>query len=380
VLLARRSGARPPSPEGVPCVAVVAVGFVGAGLVAGTHAGGIRAMIEAGVVDASVVAVYDADAARAERFAASTGAAVVAGFNEVLERCDAVWICTPTAAHRVVAEAAAARGRAVFCEKPLATDLEGARALARAVTRSGAPAQVGLVLRSAPVFRRLKETLATGELGRPMTAVLRDDQYFPVQGIYASTWRSDVTMSGGGCLIEHSIHDVDILRFCLGEVVEVACRTASFSGHEGVEDLAAVSLLFESGATAEVVSVWHGILSRGSTRRLELFCERGMAWLEDDFSGPLHVQTSDEVETRPCPPPRWVEDLALRGAALRVRPYVEADRAFLDAVSAGRRPEPSLDEAVIAHRIVDAAYRSAAAGAAPLRLTSEAGDADQSSV
>ena len=75
-----------------------------------------------------------------------------------------------------------------------------------------------------------------------MAAVFRDDQYFPIQGTYASKWRADVTQAGGGCLIEHSIHDVDILRFCFGDVAAVAARTANVAGHEGVEDLASVSM------------------------------------------------------------------------------------------------------------------------------------------
>ena len=78
-------------------------------------------------------------------------------------------------------------------------------------------------------------------------------KYFPIQGTYSSQWRADVTQAGGGCLIEHSIHDLDILRFCLGEVSEVTARTANFSGHEGVEDLATVSLRFASGASAELL-------------------------------------------------------------------------------------------------------------------------------
>jgi predicted dehydrogenase len=233
------------------------------------------------------------------------------------------------------------------------------------------PAQVGLVLRSAPVFRALRDVLASGELGAPMTAIFRDDQYFPVQGVYSSTWRGDVEVAGGGCLIEHSIHDLDILRFCLGEVTEVAGRTANFSGHEGVEDLATVSLQFASGASAQLVSVWHDILSRGSTRRVEVFCRAGMAWLDNDFLGPLHVQTTDGAEVRPCPPPGWLRDLALGDdeIGLAISAYAEADRAFLDAVSGGRSPEPSFAEAVVAHRLVDATYRSSISGGAPITLT-----------
>jgi myo-inositol 2-dehydrogenase / D-chiro-inositol 1-dehydrogenase len=349
---------------------VLAIGFVGAGVIAWAHAIGIQAMIRTGTVEADVVAVHDVDESRAIGFGAANGAAVVRSSEEVLERCDALWVCTPTAFHRQVVEAAVACGRPVFCEKPLAPNLADAEAMAAAVSDRGLSAQVGLVLRRTPVFRTLREVLDSGELGVPMTAVLRDDQYFPIQGMYDSTWRGDVATAGGGCLIEHSIHDVDILSFCMGDVVEVAARTANFAGHEGVEDLAIVSMQLESGVLAQVTSVWHGILSRGSTRRLEVFCEDGTAWLENDFSGPLHVQTGDEIETRRCPSPSWVEELPLAhdhvGSAIRM--YVEADRAFLDAVCSGSAPEPSFHDGVVAHRIVDAAYRSAALGGTPVEM------------
>src|SRR5208282_5627969 len=125
-------------------------------------------------------------------------------------------------------------------------------ALVDAVASAGVPAQSGLVLRSAPVFRDLRDVVQSGELGRPMATVVRDDQYFPIQGTYASQWRADRAQAGGGCLIEHSIHDLDILRFCFGEVEDVAGRTANFSGHDGIEDVAAVSLRFASGLSAHV--------------------------------------------------------------------------------------------------------------------------------
>jgi predicted dehydrogenase len=350
--------------------AVTNIGFVGTGVIAWAHAIGLQAMIRDGVIDADVVAVHDLDDERASAFAAVNGAASVSSVGEVLERSDAVWVCTPTAAHGHVVEAAVAEHCAVFCEKPLAPDLVGAEALAAIVAGGGVPAQVGLVLRYAPVFRALRDVIASGELGEPMAAIFRDDQYFPVQGMYGSTWRGDVEVAGGGCLIEHSIHDVDILRFCLGEVSSVAAQTANFSGHAGVEDLATVSLQFESGACAELVSVWHDILSRGSTRRVEVFGRLGMAWLDNDFLGPLHVQTTEGIEVRPCPPPGWVRDLALGDddIGVAISAYVEADRAFLDALSAGGVPAPSFADAVIDHRLVDAAYRSAAAGGGPILI------------
>jgi predicted dehydrogenase len=346
------------------------IGFVGTGLIAWAHGLGLRAMIEGGVIDAEVAVVLDRSEQRAQGFAAAFGAEVVDELDHLMERCDAVWVCTPTAAHRKAVDAAIGAGRAVFCEKPLATGLAGAQWLVQAVEGARVPAQSGLVLRSAPVFRALRELVATGSLGRPMAAMFRDDQYFPIQGTYASQWRADVTQAGGGCLIEHSIHDVDILRYCFGEVDQVRARTENFSGHPGIEDLASVSLSFTSGLEAHLTSVWHNILSRGSTRRIELFCQEGMVWLDDEFRGPLHVQTSHDTREILCNSPRWVDGLPLAHdeTGLAIRAYVEADRGFVDAVVGGRIPSPSLQEALVAHQLVDAAYRSARGRGVPIAL------------
>jgi predicted dehydrogenase len=344
------------------------IGFAGSGLIAWAHALGLRAMIESGVVEAEIGAVHDRSETRAQRFAEAFGAEVVGDLPALMRRCDAVWICTPTSAHRQAVDEALAAGRAIFCEKPLATDLAGARDLVVAVETVGVPSQSGLVLRSAPVFRALRDLVASGALGRPMAVMFRDDQYFPIQGTYASNWRADVAQAGGGCLIEHSIHDLDILRFCFGEVEMVTGRTANFAGHRGIEDMAMVSMTFASGLESHLTSVWHNILSRGSTRRIELFGQDAMVWLDDEFRGPLHIQRSEDTEVRPCPSPAWVDDLPLSHdeLGLALRAYVEADRAFIDTVAGGEAPTPGLDEALVAHRLVDAAYRSAAAGGAPL--------------
>jgi predicted dehydrogenase len=354
---------------------MVRVGFVGTGTIAWAHGLGIKAMIDGGVIDAAITAVHDPRERRAEGFAEAVGtpgagAAAVASADEVADRADAVYVCTPTAAHRGAVDAALAASRAVFCEKPLDRDGDRAARLVDAVATAGVPAQCGLVLRSAPVFVALRDLIAAGTLGDPMAAVFRDDQYFPNQGHYRSQWRADVEQAGGGCLIEHSIHDLDILRFCFGEVDRLTARTANHAGHEGIEDLAAVSLTFASGVEAHLTSVWHEILSRGSTRRVEVFCRDGMVWLDDDFLGPLHVQTSDATEVRACPSPGWVDALPLPDDAvgLAIRAYVEADRAFVDAVANRTTPDPGLDVALAAHMLVDAAYRSAAHGGDPVDL------------
>jgi predicted dehydrogenase len=347
------------------------VGFIGTGLIAWAHGLSLKALIDGGVIEAEIVAVHDQREKRARGFTDVLGGDVASDAAEVARRCDAIWVCTPTSAHRGAVDETLAAGRAVFCEKPLDVDLAHATGLVEAVAASGVASQSGLVLRSAPVFRELRDLVQRGTLGAPMAAVFRDDQYFPIQGTYASQWRADASQAGGGCLIEHSIHDLDILRFCFGDVDSVVARTANHAGHRGIEDLAAVTLSFASGFEAQLTSVWHDILSRGSTRRLEVFCREGMVWLDDEFRGPLHIQTSDDTEVRRCPSPPWVDALPLADdeMGLAVRAYVEADRAFIDAVTAGRPPAPGLDVALEAHRLVDAAYRSAVGGGAPIGVS-----------
>src|SRR5439155_14668058 len=119
---------------------------------------------------------------------------------------DAVYVCTWTSEHPRLVAAAAERGLAVFCEKPLATSLEGARWMTAVVEGSGVTNQVGLVLRSSPAFLMLRRVAADSRSGRLMSIVFRDDQYIPIQGMYGSHWRGEGDKAGAGTLLEHSIH------------------------------------------------------------------------------------------------------------------------------------------------------------------------------
>lgn len=357
-----------------PRIAVIGCGFIGT-----VHSFALKALIDGGLTGARVVAVCDHDPDRARRAARGhPGAVATTDPGEALAAADIAWICTPTASHVELVEQAARRGVAVYCEKPLAPDLPGAERAAAAVADAGVPHQVGLVLRHCAPFASLASVVAgspvggapaTEPVGAPMAAVFRDDQYFPVQGMYGSTWRSDVAVSGGGTLLEHSIHDLDVLRWVLGPVATVTARTANHAGHLGVEDVAAVTLVHESGATSSLVSVWHEVLSRPSTRRLEVFCRHAVVVLEDEDAGPVHVERPEgraEIGLS-------ADILAFAGRLpveeslrLPILAYARADHAFLDAVTCGGSPAPGFEVGLDAHRLADAAYRSAALGGLPL--------------
>jgi UDP-N-acetyl-2-amino-2-deoxyglucuronate dehydrogenase len=335
----------------------VRVGFFGAGFISRYH----TALLAESGVDHAVVAVHDPDEARAAAFAARHGAAAV-GEGELVDRVDAVYVTTWTSEHARLVEKAAAAGVAVFCEKPLAADGATVARMVGAVEAAGVANQVGLVLRYLPSFRWLRRLVHDHRAGDVLAVVFRDDQYIPDQGVYGSTWRTDATRAGRGTLLEHSIHDVDILRWILGPVASVSATTREVHGHPGIDDVTVARLAFASGASATLTSVWHDVLERPSLRRVEVFCSRLYAALEGDWVGPVRWQFTGE------------EERVLAGDALARAVAGSGDAgttnsaaAFLAAVRDGTPAHPSFAEALPAHRVVDALYASAAAGGAVTR-------------
>ena len=122
-----------------------------------------------------------------------------------------------------------------------------------------------------------------------MAVVFRDDQFIPIQGSYASTWRADRARAGAGTLIEHSIHDLDLLEHLFGPVAEISARSANLHGHPGIEDVVTAGLTFADGGMATLTSVWHDVLSRPSLRRMEVFCRDRWFLVEGDWLGPLRA-------------------------------------------------------------------------------------------
>jgi predicted dehydrogenase len=353
------------------------IGLVGCGHIGTVHAYVLQQLSEAKVIDAALTATFDADPERAEKVARRHGGEPAASIAELVAGVDVVFVCTWTSAHLEAVELAVEAGRPVFCEKPLGPDLATAERVAALLER--VPHQVGLVLRSSPVFQRAADIIASGDYGTPQASTLRDDQYFPIQGLYGSTWRKDVERAGGGTLIEHSIHDIDVLHWLLGDPVSVSANTSSRFGHPGIEDTAAVTFGFGDGSVAQLTSVWHQVMTRESGRHLEVFCEGAALWTDDDYLGPLYLQTSDGTQEIMGELPDWAAGLTVPEVyAHPIAHYGSAAKAFLDGLASldGRLTAgpgrgagvgyPGASEALAAHRLVDQAYRSAASAGQPV--------------
>ncbi len=334
----------------------VRVGFLGAGFIATFHS----KLLRASGVDHVRAGVHDPDRARAEAFVAAAGGFVAASEDEVLSSCDAVFVCTWTSDHEAQVGRAVEAGVAVFVEKPLSTDLAGAARVAALL--EGTVHQVGLILARSPAYNLVQSILEdTERTGRVMAAIFRDDQALPTGGRYASAWRAEVDKAGSGVLLEHSIHDLDLLDRLVGPVTSVSGRQRSFHGIDGIEDLVVATFDLAGGGVASLTTVWHDQPERNSLRYLEIHCERAFITVEEDWFGPVRL-TQDGQTTE------WSGEALLTECESRGISTALPDGAFVEAVAAGTPATPSARVALRAHALCDAVYRSAAAGGTPVEV------------
>lgn len=349
------------------------VGFLGAGFIAGLHAFQVADC----ATPNEIVSVHDPDTDRAIRFGDSTGAEVRDSPEAVVDDSDVVFICTWTSEHAPMLELVAQAGKAVFLEKPVATDLVTVRAMVELVEASGIANTVGLVLRSSPALLTMRHLARHPGAGRMMNIVFRDDQYIPTQGMYDSTWRADRARAGSGVLLEHSIHDLDVLEWLGGPIRSLSAHTSYFHVIDGIEDSVSVIARFEAGHTATLASVWHDVLSRPSQRYMEMFTERSYTALEGDFLGPIRWtrQIDDHGASEPDGTPSTVGgtiegELMLEWLDERGIVSVSAEERFLSSIVNGTDDGgPTLRDALRAHVLVDAVYRSADSGGVPIDVS-----------
>ncbi len=354
------------------------IGIIGGGRMGTTHGKAAHFLIKQGLIEADLIGVAEADDDRRESFSRASGVALVTADPDELiasPEINTLYICTPTFNHRALAEEVCAAGKALFCEKPLAFNAVDAAAMSAAAKAAGIVHQVGLVMRFSAVMNVTRSLINDPEFGRPMTATLIDDQFFPIQGHYASTWRGDAAQVGAGTLLEHAIHDVDLLVSFFGRVKRVHGAIRNFADTPGVEDLSSAMIEFESGAVATHVSIWHNILHRGSSRRITVTSENAQfGWDDDDWAAPIRVDAqrdgrrtrigSDEVVNQHIGLAGITDERlrAIMTAQYGGQDYTLEDYMFLKSVSDGRPAFPGFDVAVYAHSIVDAIYQSAREG------------------
>ncbi|MDP6183160.1 MAG: Gfo/Idh/MocA family oxidoreductase, partial [Gammaproteobacteria bacterium] len=166
---------------------------------------------------------------------------------------DLIDMALPHFLHRDSCLAAAASGKPILMEKPMATSLEEADEIMAAVANSGAPACiVHNYLYSAESMKTL-ELLRTGSIGRPFLVRIEglSDSHWPGVGAYDPDWRTRAKSSGGGALIDNAYHNLYSAAAYMGSrVTEVYARLGTFVRDIEVEDTVVVTLSHENGGTS----------------------------------------------------------------------------------------------------------------------------------
>jgi myo-inositol 2-dehydrogenase / D-chiro-inositol 1-dehydrogenase len=308
------------------------VGIIGAGYIGGVHAG-ILARDER----VQLTAVYDVDRERAEKLARTNDAHVAASATEVIERCDAVYITAPNTEHVSLALAALDAGKHVFCEKPLAINLNDAKSIFAKANGSKSLVQVGHNRRFAPVYATLKKLLSEHAPHSAHVKMNRGELLNP-------TWTGDPAVTGG-FLYETPIHMFDMMRFLFGEVESLH---AIGSKHEyGEIDDFSVLLKFTSG--------FHATLATAADaswlfpfERVEVFCHhatfvtREMESLvcSTNLEGHFTEQSMQQLPREE----KWG--------------YAQEDRAFVDAILNETPPLVTALDGLMSVALVNAVYES----------------------
>jgi len=200
-----------------------------------------------------VAAVLSSNPERGKDYAAANGIPrALTSLEALLEDSgiDAVYISTTNELHRDQTLAAARAGKHVLCEKPLALSLADARAMVSACREAGVVMATNHHLRNAASHRAMRDAVAAGRIGTPLSARVFHAVYLPphLQG-----WRIEKPEAGGGVVLDISVHDADTLRFVLGDdpVEAVAMTQQGGMAQAGLEGAVMGVLRFRSGLIAQ---------------------------------------------------------------------------------------------------------------------------------
>lgn len=297
-----------------------------------------------GLPDARVVAVADPVLEAAHKLARLTRAEAVYGDPlEAIEdpQVQAVLIVTPTGTHAALIEAAANAGKAIFCEKPVASSLAETERVRRVIQQTGVPFQIGFQRRYDTAFAQAKARILAGELGQieQFCATGRDPAPPPLEYLKGS----------GGIFVDQAIHDLDMARFLVGEIEEVTAvgdaKVDPAIAGIGDADTTTVLLKFASGAQGVVMNSRRAVY--GYDVRTEIFGSQGKFVLEATPKTPLLAYT---------------QGVSMDHYHFFMDRFKDAYRAeigaFVAALRAGQSPSPGMDDALESLRLALACTRS----------------------
>ncbi|WP_313354600.1 inositol 2-dehydrogenase [Microbacterium sp.] len=322
--------------------AALRIGLVGTGRIGQVHAANIAA-------DPATTLAWIADpyVAGARSVAERFGGRVTDSPEELLTsgQIDAVLIASPTPTHVDLIGRAVGLGLPVLCEKPIDLDIARVDALRPIVAAAGVPVALGFNRRFDPDFSSARDRVAAGEIGRleQLTIISRDPAPPPAEYVGVS----------GGIFRDMTIHDFDMARFFLPEIVEVSASGSTVfddgARQHGDFDTAITTLRTADGALITIINSRHS--PTGYDQRIEAFGSAGLLTVANAPTSLVRLSTADAVEAAPP-----YQDFFLQRYAAA---YAIELAEFVRLARGEQSSSPTFDDGRAALILADAAQRSA---------------------
>jgi|WetSurMetagenome_2_1015567.scaffolds.fasta_scaffold233166_2 myo-inositol 2-dehydrogenase / D-chiro-inositol 1-dehydrogenase len=271
----------------------IKIAVIGTGRMGSVHVRNIARFMP----EADLVALCDIRLEVAQALGQELGISrVVRDYKELLadKDIDAVLIATSTPTHAFIIKDAAAAGKHIFCEKPIALDLAEIDSALEEVEKAGVKLQVGFNRRFDKSYQRIHEIVSSGEIGRPcILKITNRDPDFPSM---------EFLRASGGIFLDLAIHDFDMVRFQVGEVQEIYAIGSVLIDPQlkefGDVDTSVLTLKFANGAVGSIDNSRHAVY--GYDQRLEVFCANGTAMAENENETTVRKgDTSGFLSARP---------------------------------------------------------------------------------
>jgi predicted dehydrogenase len=321
------------------------LGFLGVGWI-GRHR--MQAILGTGAVDVAAIADPSPDMA-AEAGKLAPDAQLVSTLDEILDLgVDGVVIATPSAMHAEQSIQALQRGVAVFCQKPLGRTVAEVQAVVDAARAADRLLCVDLSYRFTEGMRRIREVIASGELGQIYAVdLVFHNAYGPDK-----PWFYDPALSGGGCVMDLGVHLVDLALWTLDNPGVADVSSKLFSGGaplkdqtKQVEDYAVATVQLDTGAVVQLACSWRLQAGRDAMISATFYGTQGGVSLRNvngsfyDLVAERYRGTSQEALT--SPPDEWGGRAAADWAA---------------RLAAGERFDPAAEQLVNVAQVLDRIY------------------------
>jgi myo-inositol 2-dehydrogenase/D-chiro-inositol 1-dehydrogenase len=318
------------------------IAVIGTGRMGSVHVRNIAKLIP----EANLIALCDIRLDVAQVLADELGIKrVVQNYHELLadKNVEAVLIATSTNTHAEIIKDAAKAGKHIFCEKPLALDLESIDEALKTVEITGVKLQVGFNRRFDKSFQKVHEVVQSGEIGKPCVLKItnRDPEPPGMEFLKAS----------GGMFLDMTIHDFDMARYQIGEIEEVY----AIGGVMVAPDLEAIGDIDTNIVTLKFVNGSVGVIDNsrkavfGYDQRLEVFCSDGVALADNETETTVYVGIKGAYQSAPN------KYFFMQ----RYAPcYVEEVRQFIDCVREDKATPTNGHDGLVAVALGYAAWKS----------------------